>query len=210
MAEEDKKIEVSEKTLIKIQEDMAEMERQREEDRAKVAGLEEALAKAGTTGEVKLREKKSFEPKFRTVRVRKYPIAGDPENLGYVVGWTNRGAYQEVDRSGISPQVVDYIDIIFLGKEKNEKGKLSAEKVRLLDLMNKGIQVHCKIIEQKKDEKQVPTGEEINVSVFDPQHGLVSTGDTIDGFTSYSEIEYKIQIPGVNEPVWIDSLYCNS
>lgn len=209
MADDDKKIEVSEKVLVKIQEDLAAQEKKIADMEAEREGLTQLLEKAGTTGEAKLREKKSFEPKFRTVRVRKYPIAGDNENLGYVVGFTSRGAYQEVDRSGVAPTIVDFIDVIFLGHEKGENGKLKAEKIKLLDFMNRGIQVHCKIVEQKKEEKSVPTGEEINVSVFDPQHGLVATGDVIDGYVTYSDIQYKIQIPGVVEPVWIDSLYCN-
>lgn len=214
MAEEDKKkgevVEVPLKTLTDIQEKMAEMERLREEDQAKMAGLEAMLDKGATPeGQPKLREKKNHEPKFRTVRLRKYPILGDHENLGYVVGWTSRGAYNEVDKTGLKPELVDFIDVIFLGKEKNKDGKPQAEKIKLLDLMNKGIQVHCKIIDKEVNNKDVPTGEEISVQVFDPKHGLVATGEIIDGFTSYSEIKYKIQIPGIAEPVWVDSLYCN-
>lgn len=206
----DEIIPVPSKVLQTIQENMAKMELDMEEMKNKNAGLEELLAKAGTEGEPKLRTKKNFEPKFRTVRLRKYPIAGDIEKLGFVIGWSNRGAYQEVDKTGISPQIVDYMDIMFLGHEKNDKGVPKYEKVKLLDFMNKGIQVHCKILDMKKDNHDVSTGEEINVNVFDPQHGLVSTGEMIDGYTSYSEITYKVQVPGVTEPVWVDSLYCNS
>lgn len=206
----EKTITVPEKTLVEIQERMAQMEREVEEGKARSAGLEAMLDKGATPeGQPKIREKKNFEPKFRTVRIRKYPIAGDVENQGYVVGWTSQGAYQQVDRTGISPQIVDFIDIIFLGQEKTEEGKIKAERVKLLDLMNQGIQVNCKIVETFKETKDVPTGEEISVQVFDPKHGLVATGEIIDGFTSYSEIKYKIQIPGVAEPVLIDSLYCN-
>lgn len=215
MAEEDKKkvdgemVQVPSKLLTEIQESLAKQELEMEEMRNKNAGLEELLSKAGTDGEVKLREKKNFEPKFRTVRVRKYPIAGDYEKMGYVIGFTNRGAYEEVDRTGISPQIVNYIDVIFLGHEKNDKGVLQAEKIKLLDFLNKGIQVHCKIVDEKKEKHDVPTGEEINVHVFDPQHGLVSNGEIIDGYTSYTEISYKIQIPSIAEPIWIDAMYCN-
>lgn len=211
MAEEEKKVEVPLKLLEDMQAQMADLERKVEDSNAKSAGLEELLAKSPeTTGEPKLREKKSFEPKFRTVRLRKYPIAGDTTNLGYIVGWTNRGAYQEVDRTGVRPEIVDYIDIVFLGVEKTKEGKIKAEKVRLLDFINNGVQVHCKILETKReDDIRVPTGEEIDVTVFDPAHGLVQTGDKIDGYVAYSEISYKVQIPGQTEPVWIDSTYCN-
>ena len=165
---------------------------------------------ASTNGDLKLKEKKSFEPKFRPIKIRKYPIAGDENDLGYVVGWTSKGAYQEVDRSGITPQIVDYLDVIFLGQEKTKDGKIKAEKVKLLDLMNNGKHVHCKILDTKKEEKKVPTGEEIDVSVFDPAHGLVQTGDKVDGYYAYSEIAYKVEIPGVQGEVWIDSLFCNA
>lgn len=202
-------VQVPQSVLTKLQEDMAAQEKKMADLEAKNAGLEQLFAdSARAEGEPKLREKKNFEPKFRTVRLRKFPVAGGPE-LDYVVGWTNKGAYQEVDRSGISPQIVDYIDIIFLGQQKPKDGKIKAEKVRLLDLMNRGVQVHCKILNTKKESKMVPTGEEINVTVFDPQHGLTQTGDTIDGFVTYSDIEYTVQIPGVAEPVVIDGLFVN-
>ena len=180
---EEKTIKVSAKTILEMQEKMAEQDRKIADMEAKGAGIEEILAKSAEAGDTpKLREKKSFEPKFRTVRLRKYPIAGDPENLGYIIGWTNRGAYQTVDRSGVAPQIVDMIDVVFLGQEKNAEGKIKAEAIRLLDLYNKGHQVHCKILETKREEIKTPTGEEIDVTVFDPAHGLVATGDKIDGF----------------------------
>jgi hypothetical protein len=207
--DDEKMVQVPEASLTKLQEQMAEMERKDAEKDAKLAGLEELLAKGATPeGAPALREKKNFEPKFRTVRIRKYPIAGGPD-LGYVIGWTSRGAYQMIDKSGISPQVIDYIDIIFLGQEKTKDGKIKAEQVKLLDLLNKGSQVHCKVIDMKHEKKKIPTGEEIDVTVFDPQHGLIATGDKIDGFIVQSEIEYTIQIPGIEKPVVIDSAFLN-
>ena len=207
---EEKTIKVSAKTILEMQEKMAEQDRKIADMEAKGAGIEEILAKSAEAGDTpKLREKKSFEPKFRTVRLRKYPIAGDPENLGYIIGWTNRGAYQTVDRSGVSPQIVDMIDVVFLGQEKNAEGKIKAEAIRLLDLYNKGHQVHCKILETKREEIKTPTGEEIDVTVFDPAHGLMATGDKIDGWVAQSEIKYKLQVPGVEDAVWIDANFCN-
>lgn len=204
-----KKIEVDESLLISMQEHMAETDRKMADMEAKNAGLLELVSKeASTTAEPKIREKKNFEPKFRTVRVRKYPMGGT-NDLGYVIGWTDRGAYQEVDRNGISPQIVDYIDIIYLGYERTPEGKLKAEKVKLLDLFNKGVQVHCKILDTKRNDIKVPTGEEIDVSVFDPNHGLVSNGEKVDGYVTKSEIQYTIQIPGVLEPVIVDGLFVN-
>ena len=203
-------IEVPAQVLADIQEKMAKMEQDLENEKLKNIGIAEMLDKGpNPEGEQKLRTKKNFEPKFRTVRLRKYPIMGDNDNLGYVVGWTSRGAYQKVDDTGINKQYVDFIEVIFLGYEKDEKGKLKAEKIKLLDLMNFGIQVNCKILETEKKTIDVPTNEEIAVQSFDPQHGLVSTGEIIDGYTSYSEIKYKLQIPGIEQPVWVDSLYCN-
>lgn len=206
----EEKIEVPVSVITEMQEKMAEMEKKIADSESKTAGLEEIVGKnASTNDDLKIREKKNFEPKFRTVRIRKYPIAGDDNNMGYVVGWTNKGAYQEVDRNGISPQIVDFIDVIYLGQEKTSEGKIKAEKIRLLDFLNRGVQVHCKIIDSSREEIKVPTGEEINVSIFDPAHGLITTGDTIDGWTAYSDIKYKVQIPGVGEH-WIDSLYANA
>ncbi len=201
--------------LEQIQEQMGRMETEIEEVKGKNAGLEAMLesgSAASTIGEEKkgLREKKSFEPKFRTARMRKYPIAGDVTNMGFVVGWTSRGAYQEVDRTGVNPQVVDFIEVIYLGHERGEDGKLKAEKIRLLDFLNKGEQIVCKIINVERKEVKQPTGEEINVTVFDPQHGLVSTGDVVDGFVTFSETKYTLQVPGIDKTVEVDGTYVNS
>lgn len=191
-----------------MQKSLTDLEIKNEEMVAKNAGLEDLFSKADANGETKgLRTKKSYEPKFHTVRLRQYPIAGNIENMGIVAGWTDRGAYQEVDASGVNRQLVDYIDIFFLDQEKTKDGKRKAEKVRLLDLINNGVQLVCKILDEKKEKKTVETGEEINVSIFDPQHGMISTGDTIDGFYTYSDIQYKVSVNG--KDVWIDSKFCN-
>lgn len=210
--EEPKKtVEVDVAILTQMQEQMAALEQKDADREAKIAGLEELLSKSpDTTGEPKLREKKSFEPKFRTVRMRKYPKMGDVGNLGFVIGWTNRGAYQEVDRTGVAPTVVDYIDIIFLGDERNDEGKLKAEKVKLLDFMNNGVQVHCKILETDTKPRKEPTNEEIDVAIFDPAHGLITTGEKVDGYTVFSDTKHKLQIPGITEPVWVDATYANA
>lgn len=203
-------VEVPLADLTKMSEQLAELERKDAERDAEMEGLRQmAEEKAGTVGEKVLREKKDFEPKFRTVRLRKFPVAGDVNDMGYIVGWDNRGAYEEVDRSGIAPQIVNYINVIFLGRERNSDGVLQAEKVKLLDIFNKGIQTHCKILEMQITPRKEPTGEEIDVTVFDPQHGLVSTGEKVDGYVTFSDRKYKLQVPGVAEAVWIDATYCN-
>lgn len=211
MADKDKDVvEVPLKALTEMQEKMAEFERRDEENRGKIAGLEELFStKPEAEGASGIRKKNDYQPKFRTVRLRKYPIAGDFDNQGYIVGWTNRGAYQEVDRTGVSPQVVDYIDVIFLGQEKTKDGKIKAEKIKLLDMLNKGVQVHCKIVKMEKDVREIPTGEELSVNVWNDKHGLVSTGETIDGYIIQSEIMYTIQIPGVEGTIDIDGVFVN-
>ncbi len=82
-------------------------------------------------------------------------------------------------------------------------------KVKLLDLFNKGIQVHCKIVDVKKEDKIIPTNEEIDVTIFDPAHGLISTGEKIDGFVTHTDLQYKIHIPGVQDEVWVDAEFLN-
>lgn len=212
LKKEEETVQVPLKDITAIQERMANLEREVEEGKAKNAGLEEmfgTIKGAETESQEKLRGKKTYEPKFRVARVRKFPIAGDSNNLGYVVGWTNKGAYQEVDRTGVTATIVDFIDVIFLGQEKTPEGKIKAEKVRLLDLMNKSEQVYCKILEMKREDKPVPTGEEINITTWDPQHGLVQTGEMIDGYVVYSDIQVKVQVPGIKEEVWIDAKFLN-
>lgn len=203
---------VEQSVLTKILQDQASLEKRITDEEANRKGLEELFA-ANNSEEVvggnKLRLKKNFEPAFRTVRIRKYPMGGDPEKLGYVIGWSDRGAYHKVDRSGVNPQVVDYIDVFFLGHERNEEGKLQAESVPLLKLLNDSTQVHCKIIEVKKVPRIVPTGEEINVTTWDPQHGLIQTGDIIDGYIGFTDMTLVVQIPGVEGTTEIDEKYVN-
>lgn len=211
MAEKPKtedKVEVPLKLLTEMQEQLAKLEKSDADKDAKIAGLQEMASNADTTDAPKLRERKNDEPKFHTVRLRKYPKAGGDE-LHYVMGWTNKGAYQEVDRTGVSPQIVDFLDIIYLGDETTKDGKIKAEKVRLLDFLNKGQQVHCRIVETKNEPVKIPTGEEIQVVTFDPQHGLMTTGDRIDGYVIQSNIKFKINVPGHGE-VWIDGEFVNA
>lgn len=208
----EKMVQISEATLKEFMAKMSTLETNDANREAEMEGLRQAVDSAGgadTVGVPKLREKKNFEPKFRTVRLRKFPIAGDEENMGIVSGWTSKGAYQLVDRTGERPVTVDYLDIIFLGHERDENGKLKAERVKLLDLLNAGEVVVCKILSMKKEEHKVPTGEEIDVTVWDPQHGLMATGDTVDGYVGMTDITYSLQIPGILEPVEIDGQFVN-
>lgn len=222
---------VPSKVLAEILEKQATMEQQIADGEAKREGMEAMFAEQSnvdTNGEKKLRVRKNFEPAFRTVGIKKYPIAGDVENLGYVIGWTNRGAYQKVDKTGVAPVIVDYIDIFYLGKEHNAEGKLEAESVPLLSLIN-ATEVNCKVIDIKDENgntnkpmyvpelnpesrpglRKVPTGEEIHVTTFDPKHGLIETGDVIDGWVGFTDRTYVIQIPGIAEAVEIDEKYVN-
>lgn len=219
MAEEEKKnnvppqgppmVQIPQADLSKIMETLAENERKIAEMEINQAGFAEQVSKAGTD-EPKLREKTSREPKFRTVRMRKYPMKGDFDKQEFIVGWSNRGAYQMVDKSGITPVIVDMLDIQFLGHERNPDGKLAFEAVPLLSLLNKGVQVHCKIVDVKTEPRKEPTGEEIDISVYDPQHGMTSTGEKIDGYVAYSDITYTIQIPGKTDTIQVDGKFVNA
>ena len=225
---------VDEKTLATVLEKQAVMEKEIEDQKAKNAGLEALMLEnkdADTVGEKKLRERKKFEPAFRTVTMKKFPVAGDPENQGIVIGWTNRGAYQKVDKSGVAAQRVDYIDTLVLGKERGEDGTLQAESVPLLSLLG-APEIVCKIIETKdyegkpfklrysplvdpdlssdrQGEDKVATGEEIRIKEYDIKHGLMETGDIIDGWVGYTNLTFVLQIPGWAEPVEVDSKYVN-
>lgn len=217
---------VTQKTLTDVLERAAAAEKSAADAVAKTEGLQQMWENEkgpDTTGEKKLRERKNFEPAFRTVGIKKYPIAGDVENVGYVIGWTNRGAYQKVDKTGVAPVIVDYIDIIFKGRERNDEGKLQAESVPLLSLIN-APEVTCKVLEIKdyegkpfrlmypptgQGEEKMPTGEEIRITVFDQKHGMMETGETIDGYVGFTNLTYVIQVPGLPEPLEIDGKYVN-
>ena len=217
-------------TLAKVLEGQAALEAQLANETAKREGLEAMFAEQNpddASGEKKLRQRKNFEPAFRTVAIKKLQKSDDPEDVGYVIGWTNRGAYQKVDKTGVAPMIVDYIDVIILGDERvtegEKAGTLKAYSVPLLSLINSQ-EVNCKVLETKdytgkpfrlsypptgQGEKIVATGEEIAVTTFDPKHGLVQTGDMIDGYVGFTDLTFVIQIPGVPEPLEIDAKYVN-
>ena len=199
--EEEQVVQVPQSVLTQLQKQLTDLEVRVEEANAKNAGLEELFRTADTVTEPQLRQKKSFTPKFHTVRLRKFPIAGDYNNQGIVVGWDARGAYQEVDRNGVTPMVVEFLNIKFLGQEK-------LEKVRLLDLINNSTQIVCKVLEEKKETKIVETGEEMDATEFDTAHGTVGTGEKVDGFYTYADMQYLVQIPGEKD-TWIDAKYLN-
>lgn len=222
---------VSEATLKKVLEQSAKAEIDRENDRATIAGLQ-AQMEASMGDDKKPKERKQFTPAFRTVGIKKMPIGGDHEKQGYVIGWTNRGAYQKVDKTGISAQIVDYIDVLFLGHERTADGsKLQAESVPLLTLLG-APEVVCKVLEVKdhegkpykiryqpmidpdvgldrEGENKKFTGEMINITTWDPKHGLVETGEKIEGWVATTDLTFVIQIPTVDEPVEIDAKFVN-
>ena len=213
---------IDQSILSKVLEQQAATEKKLADLEAKNAGLEEMFAEdqgVSPTGEKKLRERKTFEPKFRTVKLRKYPI-GNPDDgkTGFVIGWTDRGAYEKVDRSGINPVVVNYLDVLFLDPETGDYLKTTGEdgkertyvqQVQILDLLNTGVPVNCKILEEKREKRKVPTGEELHVKTWDPRHGLLETGEVIDGYVGVTDVEYTLQIPGIEKPLKIDQKYVN-
>lgn len=225
---------VSEKTLASVLERTAQLEKDVADGEAKRAGLEAMMLEnkdADTTGEKKLRERKKFEPAFRTVGMKKYPIGGDPENLGIVIGWTPRGAYQKVDKSGVSAQIVDFIDILYYGDKGIKDGKPWGESVPLLSLLG-APEIVCKVLQVKdfegqpmklrysplvdpdlssdrQGEEKIPTGESITIREFDPKHGLIDTGEAIDGWVGFTNLTFVLQLPGVTEPVEVDGKFVN-
>lgn len=202
---DDVKVEVSASVLEGIQRQMLTMETEIQNQKGVIAGLTEINTAGGD--DKKIREKKSFEPKFRTVKLRKFPVAGNYDDQDYIVGWSDRGAYQQIDRSGLSPQIIDVIDVMFL-RNLNSKPQ-RYEVIKLLDILNKGEQVSAKVVEKKVKNVPHETGEEIDVTLFDPAHGLMSTGDKVDGVTMMPDNEYVIQIPGVIDPLTIKEKFLN-
>jgi hypothetical protein len=216
-------IAVDAKQFQEVMERLSSLEGEVETQKGKNAGLEAMISDAATQGSEKLRERPNFEPSFRTVTLKKYPMKGDSDKLGIVIGWTPKGAYQKVDRTGVSPQVVDWIDVIFLDHERDEKGTLQAESVPLLSLLA-APEVVCKVLETKdykgrpfvptypptgQAEQKIKTGEDISVSVWDPKHGLIQSGEKIDGWVGVTKLTYVIQVPGYSEPIEIDDRYLN-
>ncbi|MBK3666181.1 hypothetical protein JJE66_33790 [Bradyrhizobium diazoefficiens] len=203
-----KTVEVPQAQLTEIMEKLSSLEIANADKDAKIAGLMAATETAAPVGETPLRQKKTFEPAFRVVRLKKIPFNGDPEDKRIVVGWTKRGSYQKVDRSGVAPELVDYMQVIFLGHEKDADGNMQAFEVRTLDLYN-AESVVCKIEKESINRHKEPTGEVIPVVIYDPKHGNVLTGEHVDGWTEEFDNTLAISIPGVKDPVVISSKFAN-
>ena len=105
-------------------------------------------------------------------------------------------------------EVKDFMSVIFLGHERSEKGDLQAFEVKTLDLYN-AESVICKILSEDVHKEKDPTGEVIPVTTFDPKHGTVMTGDTVDGWVESVDTKLTISVPGVKEPVTINAKYAN-
>jgi hypothetical protein len=209
--EPDEMIQVSAKTLREIQQQMKQNEIDKENNRLRMAGLEQMIEDSkgpATDGQPRLREKKDNTPKFRTVRLHKMPMAGDVTNEGIVIGWSNRGAYQKIDKTGVAPVVVDHLDVFFLDHERNADGVLQAETVTLQSFLDSPT-IICKIQKMDRTERKVPTGEEIQAMTYDEKHGMVSTGEIVDGFVGFTDTVYTIEVPGRTEPVEIDAMFVN-
>lgn len=203
MAKEDKKtVEIPQDQLTEIMSRLSTLEIENANKDAKIAGLQAATAAAAPVGETPLRQKQTFEPAFRTVRLKKMPYKGNVEDKRIVIGWTNRGSYQKVNRDGVAPEIVDYMQLIFLGDEKN------AYETRTLDFYNAETVV-CKVEKESKKTYKKPTGEVIPVVVYDPKHGSVMTGETVDGFIEYTDVELVLSVPGEKEPLTIDAKFVN-
>lgn len=219
---------VSQAMLAQVLAKQQDTEIEMEKMKLKNAGLEELFAqgkdKDDPTGEKKLRERKNYTPAFRTVTLKKFSVDEDPEHAKIVVGWTNRGSYRKVDRSGVAPEIVNYLDIILLDDEKTEDGKLKAYSVPLLTLLE-AEEVTCKVLEMKDykgeqfrpsypptgfGEKKVGTGEVIRITSWSPEHGLIETGEEIDGWVGFTDLSLILQIPGRPEPLEIDQKYVNA
>lgn len=219
---------VSTKTLEAIQEQMAAMATDLENEKLKRMGLEDLFAaESGKTTEPGLREKKNIEPTFRTVYLRKYDPtnSGDPDKEDFIVGWTPRGAYRKPVDNGLGgKEFVEFLDIILLNSEKTKDGKIQAISVPALDVMNNGHRVACRIADIKdykgnsfkptypqtgQAERKVATGEEISVTTWDPRHGLIDSGEMVDGWVAFSDLTFLVQIPGRAEPYEIDQRFVN-
>lgn len=218
---------VDQKTLSAILEKQALMETDLENEKLKRVGLEELFAaESGKTTEPGLREKKNTEPTFRTVNLRKYDPtnSGDPDKEDFIIGWTPRGAYRKgVDNGLGGKEFVEFLDVIFLNSEKKD-GKVQAVSVPALDVMNSGHRVACRVLDIKdykgnsfkptypptgQAERKVATGEEISITTWDPKHGLVDSGEIIDGWVAFSNLTFLVQIPGRAEPYEIDQRFVN-
>jgi hypothetical protein len=200
-------VEVPQAQLTEILTKLNSLEIANADKDAKIAGFM-AMQDAPAVGDTPLRQKKTFEPAFRVARLKKLPFNGDPEDKRIVIGWTNRGSYQKVSREGVAPELIDYMQIIFLGHEKNAEGKPQAFEVRTLDLYN-AESITCRIEKQEVHKHVEPTGEIIPVVTYDPKHGNVLTGETVDGWVETPEVTLTLIVPGIKDPVTVDARFVN-
>ena len=157
-------------------------------------------------GKKDIRELESLEERFKTKKyyLRKIKIVDDKgeDHGGIVVGWTDRGAYEVVDKSGVSAIMVNYMDVFLLRK----KTPVTVKAMTVKD----GERIECTEVSRDIKIHKHKTGEEIEVMEWDEKHGHLSTGTMIDGYYATPEGTITVSIPGIAEPYTINQKYLNA
>lgn len=197
----DKKIEVDESLLLDMQKQIKDLEART------LAAETAALVTAVAEGKKDIREIESLTERFKLkeLTLRKLSITGadGKDKGGIVIGWTPRGAYEVVDKSGANAVLVNMMDVFFLG------GSDKPTTIKASDLV-KGERIKCKEISRDMQVVKHKTGEEIEVSEFKTEHGLVATGTIIDGYYAQPEGTYTVSIPEHDKPVTINQMFFNA
>lgn len=179
----------------------------------KIAALEARdTVNAVMEGKKDIRELESLEAKFKQkkIRLRKVRILNDKneDKGGIVIGWTARGAYEVVDKSGPNAVNVNMMDVFFLGGPKDKPTTIT------LKTLMSGEEIWCDEVSRDVQIKKHKTGEEIEVMEWDTKTGRgnnqISTGVIIDGYYAIPEGTMALKVPGQEEPVIIDIRFANA
>lgn len=177
-----------------------------EKELASTASLDEV--KAIESGTADIREIENIEEKWKkapkVMHLRSVAME-DPKTKQVVnkvvVGWTKRGCYVKVKDHPNEPETLMY-DVYFYG----DKEPVAITAKKFLD----SPRIKCMEIGRDITVKKYKTGEELEVTEFDPKHGLKSTGTIIDGYYATPEGTYALKVPGINEPVVVNINHVNA
>lgn len=198
---EPKKIEVDESVLTDLMAQLASQKRDIDSLNAKALISDVEEGKKGLREVEDAAAKYAKAPHEYSLRMVSMADTKGNETKKLVIGWTAKGCYVKVKDHPNEPETLMY-DVLFYGDEKAVP--ITAKKFK------DGERIKCVEVSRDIKLEKHATGEEMEVTQFDPKHGMTATGIIIDGFDQRPEGTYTLQVPGFPDPITVNMNHVNA